>query len=199
MITERDNKLISYFEEYYYATIKILEKIYFKGSSYSYNICRKRLGELIRLDYIRSIRDAETNKFIYIFKDKNNKINPPSRHRMILLEFLAELCAAGYDVETFKVEKRWLDGKIKSDAFTIFTINDRRYHFFVEVQISNNPHNLEKYDTLFESGEVQKCLGKDFFPRVIHITDRKHGNIVLKHTNVLNINTNIDAISSILL
>ena len=200
LITNRDYNIIRHFETYKFATISQLEKIFFKEQQYSYNIARRRLGAIKEANYIKFHRDIETNKNIYIWND--NKIRPPSYHRMLVLDILAELNYIGLNIEKFDVEKEWMNGKVRSDAFTVFTLNNnekRRYHFFVEIDLSNNYHNLKKYDVLYESGEVQKYLNKAFFPRVLLITDRNYRDVKLKHTKVISINTKLDMFSSILI
>jgi len=197
LITDRDKLIISYLEKYRYATIEQLEKMFFKEQQYSYNIVRKRLGEIRKAGYIKIHRDIETNKNIYIWNE--DRIKPPSWHRIILLNVLTEMVSQGYKVEIFKIEKEWMDRKIRSDGFVVFTIGTRRYHFFIEVQISNNPNNLEKYDILYKTNEVQKYLGKDFFPRVLLISDAEYNFSNLKHTSIIQLDTKLNKFSSILI
>lgn len=198
MITDRDNEIIKHFEEYRYATIEQLEKMFFKQQQYSYIIARRRLSKLKEAGFIKVLRDVATNKNIYIYKDNEDKVKIPSLHRIILLDVFSEMKYSGFNIELFEIEKPWIEGKIKSDGFAIFTINDRRYHFFIEIQLSNNPHNLKKYDELFETGIVQKFLGKEFYPRVLLISDRNYC-VKLEHTQVLNLNLKLDSFSTILL
>jgi hypothetical protein len=142
-----------------------------------------------------------TNRNVYIFK--KDKIKTPSQHRLLILDVLAELKYMGVDVEHFEVEKHWIDDKDKkgvySDAFAIFTMKGRRYHYFIEVQLSNSGHNLEKYDKLFETGIVQKFYSengydKEFYPkRVLLVSDREYAkDILLKHCQVIQLNTKLE-------
>lgn len=197
MITERDHKIIRFIEEYRFSSIQNLEKIFFKDREYSYNIARRRLNEIRKAGYVKMYRDVETNKNIYLWNDP--KIKPPSTHSRILINLLAEMHYNGLNVEIFKTEKHWMGGKIKSDAFTIFKIEGRRYHFFVEVHLSNNPSSLERYDDLYKTREVQEFLGKDFFPRVLLISDRNYNLSNLKYTKVVQLNTKLNPFASLLL
>lgn len=193
MITKRDKQIIAHMAEYKYATIKQLEKIFFREQQYSYNIARRRMDRLIAAGYVRTHKEENSNKIVYILNDKTEKINPPSAHRMLVLDVLAEMHYLGMDVKEFTVEKEWMDGKIRSDAFAICDIQDRRYRFFVEVHISNNKHNLEKYSTLYESGEVQEYIESQNYPRVLLITDRNYKDLDdIEYVDVVRINTELE-------
>lgn len=198
LITDRDNEIIKHLEEYKYCTIKQIEKTFFRHQDYSYNIASRRLKEIYKAGYIKIYRDEAMNRNVYVLKD--DKVKPPSMHRILLLDIFAEMKYSGFDIECFKIEKWWMDGKIKSDAFTIFTVDKRRYHLFVEVHISNNPYNLEKYDTLYDSGDVQKFLNKDFFPKkILLVSYWQPENTKLNHCKVIHLNPKLDQFPIILL
>ncbi len=193
LITDRDQKILRYMEEYKYGTIEQLKKVFCTHQDSGYNIIRRRMTEIHKCDYIKIERDKNTNKLIYVWNEK--KLNLPTRHRMLVLDVMANLYVLGAEIQQFDIEKMWMDGKIRSDAFTVFTANGNsnkhRYQYFVEVHLSNNPHNLEKYDSLYESGEVQTYLGRNTYPRVLLVTDRRF-NINLKYTKVVTFNTRLD-------
>lgn len=200
-ITERDYNIIrNWFEPYKYATYSQLQKVFFQEQECSYNIARKRVAEMKKAGYLKqkSYRDITNNKIIHIYNDDN--IKPPSHHRVLVLDVLAEMKYQKFNVEIFDIEKFWDGGKYRSDAFAVFTVEKRRYHMFVEVQISNNYHNLEKYDDLYKTGYVQKYLNKDFYPnRILLISNQTYPQINLKHLKVIQINTNLECFSTILL
>lgn len=205
-ITSDDMKIYNeWFVPYKYATISMIDRVFKRNQAYGYAICRKRLLQLQHENYIKVVQDEQTNTNIYMINEQ--KINPPSQHRLVLLSLLAELRYLGYNVERFEIEKTWMDKKYRSDALIQFTVDNlgdgkgKRYFFFVEVMTSNNFHHLDKYDTLFESGEPQQylCKDKDFFPMVLLIADRKYTNIKLKHTKVLQLDLNLNKLSSILI
>lgn len=193
MITKRDKLIINYMSEYKYATIKQLEKIFFREQQYSYNIARRRMNVLVASGYVRTYKEENSNKIIYILNDKNEKINPPNAHRLLVLDVLAEMYYLGMDVKEFIMEKEWMDGKVRSDAFAVCDIQDRRYRFFVEVHISNNKHNLEKYSKLYDSGEVQEYINSNTYPRVLLVTDRNYKDLNdIENINVVKINTELE-------
>lgn len=206
-ITERDNQIIKeWFQPYKFATISMLQKSFFPHQEYGYNICRKRLLEMIKEDYIKAFKDQYSNRNIYVYNQ--DKIKLPSNHRLILLDLLAEIKYLGFKVERFEIERPWQDGKYRSDALLQFTVDNlneeekgKRCYFLVEVMTSNNYHNLEKYDVIFETGEIQAylCKDKNYFPKILLISDRHFSNINLKYAKVLQIDTNLKSLASILL
>lgn len=198
LITDRDKKIILHLEKYKYATIEQLEKIFFREQKNSYNIARRRMAEIKKAGYAKAVRDIETNKVVYIYDD--GKCKPPTRHRLIVLDILANFHQQCFNVKSFEIEKYWNDGEIRSDAFTVFTLENAktRYQYFIEVQLSNHPSNLDKYDSLYETGEVQEYLGRNVYPRILFISDRKT-NHNIKYSKVIQLNTKLDEFASIIL
>lgn len=198
MITDRDKQIILHLEKYKYATIEQLEKIFFREQKNSYNIVRRRMAEIKKAGYVKAIRDIEINKVVYVYDDGKSK--GPDMHRLIILDILATLHQQGFNVKTFEVEKAWKGGEIRSDAFTVFTLENAkiRNQFFIEVQLSNHPCNLDKYDNLYDTGEVQQYLGRDIYPRILYISDRKTEYNV-KHSKVIQLDTKLNEFASIIL
>lgn len=197
MITDRDNEVIKqWFEPYKFASISQIEKSFFRNQQNSYEIARRRLCAMVSDGFLKLYRDDVGRRSIYMLNIKN--VTPPSPHRMITLDVLAEMRYCGFNVEFYGIEKQWLDGQIRSDAFTIFTVKNRRYHFFIEVQTANNYHRLDKYDTLKASGEVQKLLNKNFFPRILFISDTKYTDLHINSTEIIQLDTQLNMFPSIL-
>jgi hypothetical protein len=208
LITDRDVMIVrDWFELYKYSDIRMIEKVFLKGKQYSYNIARKRLLEMLKAGYIKVERNSVTNKNLYTLNEKD--IKPPSEHKMIILSVLAEMKYMGFQIEHFEVEKHWVHDKGKmvySDGFVIFTMDNRRYHYFIEVHRSNNINNLEKYDSLYDSGIVQKWYeengyNKDFYPkRILLISDREFKKeIELKHCQVVQIDEKLSNFYKVLI
>lgn len=182
-------------EQYHYANSDIIAKMFFRHIKFNQNLARKRMSEVEKAGYIVKIDNVETNSLIYMWKDKN--VKPPSRHRMIILEIMAELNYLGYTVDAYEIEKEWSNGQIRSDAFLIFTVNGRRYYYFVEVHLSNNPPNLSKYDTLYKTLEVQNFIGKDVYPRILFVCDKQFTHTI-NYSKIFQVNANLDKLSTIL-
>lgn len=200
MITDRDRRIIRHLEQYKYATLEQLEKIFFREQKNSYNIARRRMARIVDAGYAKVARHAEiNNRLVYMWNSA--KVKMPDKHRIIVLDVLANIHDCGFNVKEFIIEKQWMGGKIRSDAFTVFTMENvkRRCHYFVEVALANHSPNIEKYDRLLETNEVFKYLGRNTVPRVLLISDRKHNDLNLKHTSVVQLNTKMDSFATIIL
>lgn len=208
MITDRDIMILrEWFEPYKYATKTMIEKAFLKDRTYAYNIATKRLLEMKKADYIKVDKDLITGKNIYTLNEKN--IKPPSEHRLIILNVLAEMKYMGFNIEHFEIEKHWIHDKGKmvySDGFCIFTMDNRRYHYFIEVHRSNNINNLEKYDALYNTGVVQKWYeesgySKGFYPkRILLISDREFKKpIELKYCQVIQLDEKLSNFYKVLI
>jgi hypothetical protein len=46
MITQRDMEIVNYLERYDFATLKQIQKIFFRHQQYSYHLARKRLLQM---------------------------------------------------------------------------------------------------------------------------------------------------------
>lgn len=146
-----------------------------------------RKGGYIKEPY----RDVVMNKNIYIYNE--DKIKQPNQHRIIVLDFLAELVYNGFEIEIFEIEKSWYDGKYRSDAFVVGLFAGRRYHFFLEIQLSNNYHHLDKYDELYKTNDVQAFLGKNYYPnRIVLVSDKEYPQIKLERCKVIQLNTKLN-------
>jgi hypothetical protein len=197
MITDNDKKILLYLEKYKYGTITQLQKVFYPRHKSGYNLVRRRMTEIGKHGYTKIYREPETNKLVYIWNDK--KINPPTRHRLIVLDVLAELHAIGTNVQIFDVEKYWMDGKIKSDGLAVFTLDNikNKYRYFIEVQLSGDDFNLEKYDRLAETYEWQNYLDTNKFPRILLVTDRIFTGKEPKSSQVFKLDTRLTQFSSV--
>jgi hypothetical protein len=196
-ITDRDMLVSCHIEKFKFCTISQIEKIFFKDQQRGYVIVARRLQEMEKANLIKIYHDNTTNKNIYIWND--SKLNPPTLHRLKVLDLYAELIYLGFDIEQFEIEKSWMNRKVRSDALVVFTFEGRRYRYFVEVQYSNHPHNLIKYDELYKSNEVQEYLKSEYYPKILFISDREYSEQLPTLTKVYQVNSHLDKLSKILL
>lgn len=195
-ITDRDNEMLKHMKFFGFLNLRQAQKIFFPEADCSYQIASRRLLALKHAGFVEVGRDEYSNQNIYIPKGEKAKF--PSQHRIKVLDVYAQLkhdnCCK---VKKFEIEKFWDNGNVRSDGFVIFSINNILYRFFIEVQLSNNEHNLKKYDKLFKTGEVQTYINDSKFPRVLLISDTDYGNIHLQHTEVIQLKTNLQDIAKI--
>jgi hypothetical protein len=125
------------------------------------------------------------------------------------MNYYCKLISSGARIEYFEREKEWMDGKIRSDGFFISKIGrnfgDEKVYalrHIVEVHVSHNHPNLERYETLWDTGEVQKLCGMpmDRFPDIILIDDINHIKpFVFPRIKVIHLNFKLDNFTKIFL
>lgn len=202
LIVDRDREIIKHIEKYGFITLDQTQKCFMPNNNCSYKIASRRLKEIYKAGFINVFRDRATNCNVYVYKHYKGKI--PSMHKIKLLDVYAELKRqGGCNILEFETEKFWNDGKIRSDGFVVFSIKNVRYYYFIEIQIANVYHNLEKYDVLYQTGEVQAYLKdkyntKDnYFPRILFISDTNYGHIYLTSTKVVQLDLNFSNFATI--
>jgi hypothetical protein len=169
VLTERDRNIYNHIERYNFASIEQIQKIFFKEQKYSYDIARRRLNKLVSNDYLKCSRNFITNQNVYYTDTQYKRV---SLHSMLLMNYYAELINCNAEIQEFEKEKEWLDGKIRSDGYCVYDFNGYRFYNLVEVNASNNKLNLEKYESLYSTGELQKAYG--VFPTIVLIDDVSH-------------------------
>lgn len=193
MLTDRDRAIYYHIEKYKFASIEQIQKAFFKEQKYSYDIARRRLNKLVSNDYLKCSRNFITNQNIYYIDNQYRKV---SLHSILLMDYYVELLHCNAEIVHFEKEKEWLDGKIRSDGFCIYDFNGYRFYNLIEVNASHNKLNLEKYESLFNSGELQKAYG--VFPTIILIDDIKHkSEPTLQSMEVIHLDFNLSDFAKI--
>lgn len=167
MITDRDRSIFNHIEKFNFATIENIQKCFFKEQKYGYDVARRRLNLLVKNEYLKCSRNYATNQNIYYLDAAYKK---PSLHAVLLMNYYSELVNSGANVIHFEKEKDIYDGKVRADGFGIFEFNGYKYYQVVEVHVSHNKLNLEKYkDEEVRNDLLKICNG--VLPNLIVIDD----------------------------
>jgi hypothetical protein len=161
--------------------------MFYKKCKQGANICRRRMYRMYVAKQVKRERSHLNTEYIY-YMNKNNQFN----HSLILTEFYVRLHEKGVEIDSFQVEQPY--GNIRPDGMCICGYKGFTHYFFIEVHISNNKFNQEKYISYYGSLEWKKHF--DVFPKVIIISDKK---INLQPTNLkfIQIQTNFEDINKI--
>lgn len=205
MLVDNDRLILSHVEKYNFITIAQAKDMYYP-SAFGYDTARRRLSKLCESRYLKCSWNDDTKEKIFAKDTFNRKV---SLHAMLLMNFYCKLLSNGARVEYFEREKEWLDGKIRSDGFFISKIgrnfgDEKEYvlRHIVEVHVSHNHTNLERYETLYDTGEVQNICGlpHDRFPDIVLIDDINHIRpITLPRIKVIHLNFKLDGFTKIFL
>jgi hypothetical protein len=133
---------------------------------------------------------------IYVDIDANIKKIPTSPHRVYLMNYYATLISCGAKIEKFETEKEWSNRKYRSDGICIYTFGIYRFRNLIEVNKSNNPLDLGRFDAAKD--EITEACGGEV-PRMIVIDTRTHKTYNTKVYEVIRLNYDLTNFSEIFL
>lgn len=163
MITERDLKVIDFICLVKACTAEQIEKIFFPSR-------RTANRSLLRItshpEYKKIIKKKRYDydmRFIYYYKNDSHL-----KHKLLIAEFYKLLYLFKGKIVNFQTPFN-ISG-VLPDAFIHYQYNSLNYYFFLEIQISNNDLNFNKYEKIYNSLEWKNKWNT--FPRIIIISNR---------------------------
>jgi hypothetical protein len=168
------------------ATTSQIYRMFYTPHKQGKLICRRDMTKLHKSKKVKRERSDLNTEYVY-YVNKNNQFN----HSLILTEFYVQLHKLA-EIDKFEVEQPY--GHIRPDGMCICGYKGFTHYFFIEVHISNNKFNQDKYIAYYGSHEWKQYF--DVFPKVVIISDKK---INLQPTNLkfIQIPTNCDDIKNI--
>lgn len=168
IIKEAEKKVLSYLNEFKIATTDTLADLFYPSLRYA----QHRLKQMYDNKLLKRDRDHFTAQYYY-YITKPRQL----RHSLLVTHFYRELNKIA-DIEYFRPEFTHFEG-IRPDAFIAYELQGEKDMAFLEVEISNNGLDIEKYERLYKLGEWK---GYNFpkFPNIIAITDKNIPNTKLK-------------------
>lgn len=174
--TKKTREILYFIEKYDFCTINIISKVFYKGHKQAYNESRVKLAALLNEGVLKRYMSS-CGEYYYQIYSKNI-----SDHKKYILDLYAYIFSEVDEVVYFKVEEQW-QGR-RSDAHIIIRNNKKNYSFLVEFE-KFHMTSPQKYDELFESGEVKDWYKDhygldDYFPTVLIISPTGNTNCVDK-------------------
>ena len=155
MITQRDQDILNFIEDFHAATTSQLYRLFFQGTSYRYSC--KRLQYLYEQGFLKRMRSTISNEYAYYLKKPS--MLPQIHHDLIRAELYVNI------KERYKLLE-WNNemsvANIRPDALAYIEYG---LPLMIEVHLSNR-FNFDKYN-------------QDFIPlfgiqpRIIVVTDKK--------------------------
>jgi len=155
MITQRDQDILNFLEDFHAATTSQLQRLFFNGTSYRYSC--KRLQYLYEQGFLKRMRSTISNEYAYYFKKPS--MLQQIHHDLIRAELYVNI------KERYKLLE-WNNemsvANIRPDALAYIEYG---LPLMIEVHLSNR-FNFDKYN-------------QDFIPlfgiqpRIIVVTDKK--------------------------
>ena len=175
-ITTRDLQVIRYLEKGFLLNADICSRLIYwtKNEATSLNIAQRRLKELYRLKQVKRVREFVGQSYTYYL----DKAPTKTKHRLMMSNFLSMLMINGFEVDlenTFiewkGVEKRF---GVRPDLLVTFNYGDSSYQLLVEIDITKEFTNADKYRKLLQAkvnGELTNQLPHQL--AVVSICDKK--------------------------
>lgn len=160
VLTDRDNKIISFLQLYKCATTSSIAKIFFNSSK---RPCSRRLKYLREHGFINSSQEFVSLEQIHYVNKKPSQL----RHSTILTNLIAKLHEQNIEILKDKVEFKV--GNLRSDALIVLRKNNKIYTYFIEV-CNTKKFDNKKYIDLYKSNEWKKIF--PVFPNIIVISDK---------------------------
>ncbi|MTI65137.1 MAG: hypothetical protein FH753_00855 [Firmicutes bacterium] len=164
MITTRDQEVIKFIEKFKVAKTSTLTELFYPST----RVAQRRLAKIVEHRLLNRSRAYVSTEYMYYINRKPKQL----RHKLILSNFYGELSKM-FSLIGFNVEQTFSD--LRADGFAGFKLNkddDTSFLAFIEVEISNNKFNTEKYKKFLYTQEYKTC-GLDTFPQIIAITNKK--------------------------
>ena len=186
MITPTEQRLLDFLDTFNCATTSQITKLFYMTTKYPYNKSRRRLKTLHDDKHVKRDRNDINMEYVYYLR-KNNQF----KHSLILTEFYVKLHELA-EIDKFEVEQPY--GNIRPDGMAIVGYKGFTHYFFIEVHISNNKFNQDKYISYYGSREWKQYF--DVFPKIIIISDKQ---VKINPTNLkfIQIQTNCEDIFKI--
>lgn len=196
-LTNRDKQFIKFMSETNLVfTNQQIGNIFYKGGNEksSYMIANRRLRKLYKDGYIKKIKGNIGEKDIYYHKKKPKEIN----HKLVMSEFISKLSLNGVKILEVYTEFQGFknDYKIIPDLFLIVEYYEHKYIFIVEVDITKEFSNIDKYNILVDDARKRKCKDIIYPFLIISICDKKPIKTGL--CNPFNIKTDMSDFSRLL-
>lgn len=165
--TENTKAVLSFIQDYGFATIKIISNIMFKDNRNGKEQARVVLQKLVNNGDLIKWKTPERRECIYQFK--KDKV---SDHKYYLLNLYSEIYKLVDEVIYFKLEESWDLSKRRSDAHIVFSVGKVDKYYLVEFD-KHHSTDISKYDEVYDSEEVQEWYeercGERIFPDILVI------------------------------
>jgi hypothetical protein len=152
---DRTQKIIELIEKFGCADATHVQRLYY---NYPYGIinCRKKLAQLVKEGTLKRKRNDINSKYVYWIGKEPAQIN----HALLILEcYIAAVQKYG----TVECQLKNFNMNIRPDAFLKPQKGRQR---FIEVHLSNNDLNLEKYLPV-----ARRWVGT--FPEILVVTNKR--------------------------
>ena len=160
LLTDRDQQILDFLNDYKCASTSTLANIFFKGSK---RPCSRRLQQLREHGFIKSSQEFVCLEQIHYTNKKPTQL----KHSTILTNFIGMLYKS--DIEILKDKVEFKIDNIRSDLLLVCNVNGKTKIYFVEV-CNTKKFDVKKYIKLKESNNWRKIF--PVFPQILVISNK---------------------------
>lgn len=166
---ERVMRILDFIDKFKVCEVSHIARLCYKNNKYAIQDAQLKLSRLVKEKSLKRFRNDINARYIYYSGKEPAQVH----HKLFITELYVRLCSElGEENIDIILEYTQITG-IRPDAFIKVIHNHRIYYYFVEVHISNNPFNFEKYENTFISGNYTTIFPVGVFPTIIILTDKK--------------------------
>jgi hypothetical protein len=164
---QRVRNILDLIEQFGIAGMSHVYRLYYKPGKHNLRNAQQKMRNLFEEGTLKRKRNDINSEYVYWLADKKPLAYP--QHRLVLLDFYVLLCKK-YGINNVEIEVEYtnIDG-IRPDAYIRIKLPKGTKLVFVEIHLSNNDTNLEKYIVAAK----KQPFGEGIFPYIIVISDRK--------------------------
>ena len=181
ILTDRDNQIIEFLQNYKIANTSTIANIFFNGSK---RPCTRRLKHLKEHGFINSSQEFVCLEMVHYIGRRPTQII----HSTIVTNFIGELHKNNIEVLKSKVEFK-IDN-VRSDLLLVCKVDGKTKIFFIEV-CNTKKFDLNKYTKLKQNNKWKEYF--PIFPSIIVISNKpvdtnKDLNIIIMDLDLNNFN-----------
>jgi len=166
---ERVMRILELIDKFKVCDVTQIARLYYRNNKYSIQDAQLKLSRLVKEKTLKRIRNDINSRYIY-YRGKD----PAQVHHKLLITEIYVRMALEFGESNIEIITEYTQIKgIRPDAFIKVINNKRIYYFFVEVHVSNNPFDFQKYENTFISEAYTNVFPAGVFPSIIIISDKK--------------------------
>ena len=159
LINERVQNILNLIEKFKAVEMLHVYKLYYNYNGGNFN-AQKKLTAMVKENLIKRKRNNFNARYYYYMEKEPAQV----QHKLSLVELYVSLCERfGISNVYMMPEYSQLEG-IRPDAYVEIIRDNRKYLYFVEVQLCNMPVDIQKYELIYKN----KPFGNTF-PAVLVI------------------------------
>jgi hypothetical protein len=178
--------MLKHLEKYNGFTIIQAGLMFFPKTRLNYDYARKRLCLLHERGLVRRYTSDITDEYIYYDYDAKK---PPREHEIFAMMPYSLLKYYDANILYYKRDQRFMNDKIRPDAFMIFEFNGIKKAIILEVNLGHEAE-IQRLEDFCKTGELQDKLQGDF--PIVLVLSNKDKKFYSDEFPIINLNLHAD-------